>query len=60
MPLIFGEKMRDALRAQGTPVEWQVYSDEAHGFLLEKNRTIFTAASRGSSSVSLLPTDVTE
>ena len=41
MPLIFGEKMRDALRAQGTPVEWQVYSDEAHGFLLEKNRYDF-------------------
>ena len=34
--------MRDALRAQGTPVEWQVYSDEAHGFLLlEKNRYDF-------------------
>ena len=41
VPLIFGEKMRDALRAQGTPVEWQVYSDEAHGFLLEKNRYDF-------------------
>jgi dipeptidyl aminopeptidase/acylaminoacyl peptidase len=41
VPLIFGEKMRDALRSQGTPVEWQVYSDEAHGFLLEKNRYDF-------------------
>jgi len=41
VPLIFGEKMRDALRSQGTQVEWQVYSDEAHGFLLEKNRYDF-------------------
>lgn len=41
VPLVFGEKMRDALRAQGTPVEWEVYSDEAHGFLLEKNRYDF-------------------
>ena len=41
VPLVFGEKMRDALRARGTPVEWEVYSDEAHGFLLEKNRYDF-------------------
>ena len=41
VPLIFGERMRDALRANGTPVEWQMYSDEAHGFLLEKNRYDF-------------------
>jgi dipeptidyl aminopeptidase/acylaminoacyl peptidase len=41
VPLVFGEKMRDALRTQGTPVEWEVYSDEAHGFLLEKNRYDF-------------------
>jgi dipeptidyl aminopeptidase/acylaminoacyl peptidase len=33
--------MRDALRARGTPVEWDVYADEAHGFLLEKNRYDF-------------------
>jgi dipeptidyl aminopeptidase/acylaminoacyl peptidase len=37
VPLVHGEKMRDALRAQGTPVEWVVYAEEGHGFLLEKN-----------------------
>jgi dipeptidyl aminopeptidase/acylaminoacyl peptidase len=41
VPLVHGEKMRDALRAQGTPVEWVVYADEGHGFLLEKNRYDF-------------------
>ena len=43
VPLVFGEKMRNALEARGTPVEWEVYSDEAHGFLLEKNRFDFYA-----------------
>jgi dipeptidyl aminopeptidase/acylaminoacyl peptidase len=38
VPLVFGEKMRDALKAQGTSVDWIVYSEEGHGFLLEKNR----------------------
>jgi len=41
VPLVFGEKMRNALQAQGTPVEWVVYSEEGHGFLLEKNRYDF-------------------
>ncbi|HEY7945305.1 MAG TPA: S9 family peptidase [Casimicrobiaceae bacterium] len=38
VPIIHGEKMRDALQKNGTPVEWVVYQEEAHGFLLEKNR----------------------
>ena len=33
--------MRDALQKQGTPVEWVVYQEEAHGFLLESNRYDF-------------------
>jgi dipeptidyl aminopeptidase/acylaminoacyl peptidase len=43
VPVVFGERMRDALRTQGTAVEWHVYPDEAHGFLLEKNRFDFYA-----------------
>jgi dipeptidyl aminopeptidase/acylaminoacyl peptidase len=41
VPLIHGEKMRDALRARDVPVEWVVYSGEGHGFLLEANRFDF-------------------
>jgi len=43
VPVVFGERMRDALRAKGASVEWHVYPDEAHGFLLEKNRFDFYA-----------------
>jgi dipeptidyl aminopeptidase/acylaminoacyl peptidase len=41
VPIVHGEKMRDALAKQGTPVEWVVYAEEGHGFLLEKNRFDF-------------------
>jgi dipeptidyl aminopeptidase/acylaminoacyl peptidase len=41
VPLVHGEKMKDALVARGVPVEWVVYADEAHGFLLEQNRFDF-------------------
>ena len=41
VPIVHGEKMRDALKAQGTPVEWVTYQEEGHGFLLEKNRFDF-------------------
>ena len=41
VPLVHGEKMRDALRASDVPVEWVVYADEGHGFLLEENRFDF-------------------
>ncbi|HEV2977480.1 MAG TPA: prolyl oligopeptidase family serine peptidase [Casimicrobiaceae bacterium] len=41
VPLDHGEKMRSALRAEGTPVEWVVYDNEAHGFVNERNRYDF-------------------
>ncbi|MEO6927655.1 MAG: prolyl oligopeptidase family serine peptidase [Casimicrobiaceae bacterium] len=41
VPIIHGERMRDAIEKNGTPLEWVVYQDEAHGFLLEKNRYDF-------------------
>ncbi len=41
VPIIHGESMRDALRKNGTPVEWVAYQEEGHGFLLEKNRFDF-------------------
>jgi len=41
VPIAHGERMRDALKAQGTPVEWIVYSEEGHGFQLEANRFDF-------------------
>lgn len=41
VPLIHGERMRDTLVKQGTPVEWVSYADEGHGFLREDNRYDF-------------------
>jgi dipeptidyl aminopeptidase/acylaminoacyl peptidase len=41
VPLVHGEKMRNALIARGVPVEWVVYAGEGHGFLLEANRFDF-------------------
>ncbi|WP_374515539.1 alpha/beta fold hydrolase [Niveibacterium sp.] len=38
VPLPHGEKMRDALLANGTPVEWHVFAGEGHGFHIEENR----------------------
>jgi dipeptidyl aminopeptidase/acylaminoacyl peptidase len=38
VPLVHGERMRDALLREGTPVEWVVYPEEGHGFLLADNR----------------------
>jgi len=47
VPLVHGEKMRDALRARDVPVEWVVYAGEGHGFLLEANRfDFYTRAAR--------------
>lgn len=37
VPLIHGERMRDALVKAGKPVEWTVYADEGHGFNKEEN-----------------------
>jgi dipeptidyl aminopeptidase/acylaminoacyl peptidase len=41
VPIVHGERMRDALAANKTPVEWVAYPEEGHGFLLEKNRFDF-------------------
>ena len=41
VPLIHGERMRDALLTHGVDVEWVVYAQEGHGFLLEENRYDF-------------------
>jgi dipeptidyl aminopeptidase/acylaminoacyl peptidase len=41
VPLIHGEKMRDALKSNGSVVEWVAYREEGHGFLLESNRIDF-------------------
>lgn len=32
VPMMHGEKMRNALREQGKPVEWVLYNDEGHGW----------------------------
>ncbi len=41
VPIVHGERMRAALEAQGTPVEWVAYPDEGHGFILEATRYDF-------------------
>ncbi|HVF65797.1 MAG TPA: prolyl oligopeptidase family serine peptidase [Casimicrobiaceae bacterium] len=41
VPIVHGERMRDALERNKTPVEWVAYYDEGHGFLLEANRFDF-------------------
>lgn len=41
VPLVHGERMRDALLANRVPVEWVVYKEEGHGWLKEENRFDF-------------------
>ncbi|MYM82278.1 prolyl oligopeptidase family serine peptidase [Duganella sp. FT50W] len=41
VPLIHGEKMRDVLRKQGTPVEWMVMTGEGHGWTKESNSILW-------------------
>ncbi len=41
VPLVHGERMRDSLRRSGTPVEWVVYNEEGHGFMVEATRFDF-------------------
>lgn len=41
VPLIHGERMRDKLKAQGTPVEWIVMTGEGHGWAKESNNILF-------------------
>lgn len=41
VPLIHGEKMRDAIERLGKPVEWMVRADEGHGYAKLENRVEF-------------------
>ncbi len=41
VPVVHGERMRDALMNNGVRVDWVVYGDEGHGFLREANRFDF-------------------
>lgn len=41
VPIIHGERMRDALERAGKPVEWMVKSDEGHGYAKLENRVEF-------------------
>jgi acetyl esterase/lipase len=41
VPLVHGERMRDALTAAGRPPEWVAYADEGHGFFKVENRIDF-------------------
>jgi len=41
VPLVHGTRLRAALEEQGTPVEWVMYPDEAHGFNKDENRFDF-------------------
>ena len=41
VPIIHGERMRDALEKLGKPFEWMVKSDEGHGYTKLENRVEF-------------------
>ena len=41
VPLVHGTRLRSALEDNGTPVEWVMYPDEAHGFNKDENRFDF-------------------
>ena len=41
VPIIHGERMRDALEKIGKPVEWMVKTEEGHGFTKLENRVEF-------------------
>ena len=41
VPVVHGERMRDALAGRKDLVEWVLYPEEGHGFLLESNRYDF-------------------
>ena len=41
VPIIHGERMRDALEKLGKPVEWMVKTEEGHGFTKLENRVEF-------------------
>ena len=41
VPIIHGERLRDALEKLGKPVEWMVKTEEGHGFTKLDNRVEF-------------------
>jgi dipeptidyl aminopeptidase/acylaminoacyl peptidase len=41
VPIEHGEKMRDALKDAGKPVEWMAVKDAGHGFDLEDRRRVY-------------------
>lgn len=41
VPISHGRQMLEALKAQGTPVEWHEYAEEAHGFRKLENKVDF-------------------
>ena len=41
VPIIHGERMRDALDKLGKPYEWMVKSNEGHGYAKLENRAEF-------------------
>lgn len=41
VPLVHGERMRDALRSHGKTFEWVLYPDEGHGWLRQENQHDF-------------------
>jgi dienelactone hydrolase len=43
VPLVNGEKMRDALSGHNSKVEWVVYPDEGHGWLKDSTKLDFYA-----------------
>lgn len=44
VPLVHGEKMRDALLKQGNTVQWMVMTGEGHGWAKESNNILFGEA----------------
>lgn len=41
VPIVHGERMREALTKAGNPPEWVVYDDEYHGFRFEESKYDF-------------------
>jgi dipeptidyl aminopeptidase/acylaminoacyl peptidase len=41
VPIVNGDRMRDALKGHNKNVEWYVYADEGHGWLKEENNIDF-------------------
>lgn len=53
--IVHGERMRDALLQNKTPVEWVAYPEEGHGFMLDANRFDFYGRVAGFLGANLRP-----